>query len=93
MENQSVLLPEGISGDDAKAADFDAVPRVDDEAISGLKFSVALPSDLAVRTLGERWLIRVALERFHEHASCSIADSDGHLEEPSTLRHRYGLHH
>jgi ATP-dependent helicase Lhr and Lhr-like helicase len=54
VENESVLLPEGITGDDVKAADYDAVPRVDEEAISGLKFSVALPSDLAVKTLGER---------------------------------------
>ena len=54
VENESVLLPEGITGDDVKAADSDAVPRVDDEAISALKFSVALPSDLAVKTVGER---------------------------------------
>jgi len=54
MENESVLLPEGITGDDVNAADSDAVPRVDDDAISGLKFSVALPSDLAIRTVGER---------------------------------------
>lgn len=54
VENESVLLPEGITGDDVKAADSDAVPRVDEETISGLKFSVALPSALAIRTLGER---------------------------------------
>ncbi|WNG83729.1 DEAD/DEAH box helicase [Mycobacterium sp. ITM-2016-00316] len=54
VENESVVLPEGIRGTDVKAADPDAVPRVDDEAISGLKFSVALPPNLAVRTLGER---------------------------------------
>jgi ATP-dependent Lhr-like helicase len=54
VENESVVLPEGVTLDDIKAADSDAVPRVDDEAISGLKFSVALPSDLAVKTLGER---------------------------------------
>lgn len=54
VENESVLLPEGITADGIKAADPDAVPRVDDEAISGLKFSVALPSDLAIRTVGER---------------------------------------
>ncbi|MEX0684203.1 MAG: DEAD/DEAH box helicase [Dehalococcoidia bacterium] len=54
VENESVLLPEGITGDDVKAADCDAVPRVDDDAISGLKFSVALPLELAVRTIGER---------------------------------------
>jgi ATP-dependent Lhr-like helicase len=54
VENESVLLPEGITVDDIKAADSDAVPRVDEEAISGLKISVALPLDLAVKTLGER---------------------------------------
>ncbi|OCB36725.1 hypothetical protein A5676_20325 [Mycobacterium malmoense] len=54
VENESVLLPGGITGDDVKAANSDAIPRVDEDAISGLKFSVALPSDLAVRTLGER---------------------------------------
>lgn len=54
VENESVVLPEGIAADDVKAADIDAVPRVDDEAVSGLKFSVALPDDLAVRTVGER---------------------------------------
>ena len=54
VENESALLPEGVSADDVKAADTDAVPLVDEEAISGLKFSVALPLDLAVRTLGER---------------------------------------
>ncbi|OBG19343.1 DEAD/DEAH box helicase [Mycobacterium sp. 852002-51057_SCH5723018] len=53
-ENESVLLPERITGDDIKAANSNAVPRIDEEAISALKFSVALPSDLAVRTLGER---------------------------------------
>jgi ATP-dependent Lhr-like helicase len=54
VENESVPLPEGITADDVKAADSDAVPRVDEEAVSALKFSVALPSDLAVKTLGER---------------------------------------
>ena len=54
VENDSVLLPEGITVDDVKAADCDAVPCVDEDAISRLKFSVALPLELAVRTLGER---------------------------------------
>ncbi|MBP3083663.1 DEAD/DEAH box helicase [Mycolicibacterium fortuitum] len=54
IENESVLLPEGITGDDVRSADAEAVPRVDDEAISALKFSVALPPELAVKTLGER---------------------------------------
>jgi ATP-dependent Lhr-like helicase len=54
LENESVVLPEGVAVDDIKAADSDAVPCVDEEAISGLKFSVALPLDLAVKTLGER---------------------------------------
>lgn len=54
VENESVVLPEGITVDRVKAADTAAVPCVDEEAVSGLKFSVALPSDLAVKTLGER---------------------------------------
>jgi ATP-dependent Lhr-like helicase len=54
VENESVLLPEGITVENVKGADSDAVPRADEEAISGLKFSVALPLDLAVKTLGER---------------------------------------
>ncbi|KQU28759.1 DEAD/DEAH box helicase [Rhodococcus sp. Leaf233] len=53
-ENESVLLPDGISGTDIRGADPDAVPRIDEEAITGLKFSVALPVELAARTLGER---------------------------------------
>jgi ATP-dependent Lhr-like helicase len=54
VENERVLLPEGVTGDDIKAADPDAVPSVDEDAITGLKFSAALPIGLAVRTLGER---------------------------------------
>ena len=54
VENEGVVLPEGITADDVKAARCGAVPRVDEEAVSGLKFSAALPSDLAVKTLGER---------------------------------------
>ncbi len=54
VENESILLPEGVSAYDVKAVDSDAVPRVDDDAITGLKFSAALPVDLAVKTLGER---------------------------------------
>jgi ATP-dependent Lhr-like helicase len=54
VENESAVLPEGITADDIKAADINSVPRVEDEAISALKFSVALPPDLAIRTVGER---------------------------------------
>lgn len=54
VENESAVLPEGIAAEHVKAADIDAVPRVDEEAVSGLKFSVALPPDLAGRTVGER---------------------------------------
>lgn len=54
VENESVLLPEGTRGGDIKVADPHAVPRVDEEAITGLKFSVALPPGLAARTMGER---------------------------------------
>lgn len=54
VENESVVLSEGISVDNIRGADTSAVPRVDAAAITGLKFSVALPPDLAVTTLGER---------------------------------------
>lgn len=54
VENESVVLPAGVTADDVRGADSNAVPRVDEGAISGLKFSVALPSDLAFKTLGER---------------------------------------
>lgn len=54
VENESVRLPDGITGIDIKAADPEAVPVVDEEAISGLKFSAALPPELAAKTLGER---------------------------------------
>ncbi|SDF04986.1 ATP-dependent helicase Lhr and Lhr-like helicase [Mycolicibacterium neoaurum] len=54
VENESVVLPEGIAGDHIRSVDADAIPRVDDEAVSGLKFSVALPPELAAKTVGER---------------------------------------
>ena len=54
VENESVALPEGVTAEDITAADINDVPRVDDEAVSGLKFSVALPLELAVKTVGER---------------------------------------
>lgn len=51
VENDYVDLPVAV---DIAQAKLDAVPNLDDEAISGLKFSVALPPSLARRTLGER---------------------------------------
>ncbi|MCG7595324.1 DEAD/DEAH box helicase [Mycobacterium sp. PSTR-4-N] len=54
VENESIVLPQGTTADDVKTADTDSVPLVDEEAVSGLKFSVALPPDLAFKTLGER---------------------------------------
>lgn len=54
VENESVVLAEGVTADHVKAADTAAVPLVEEEAISGLKFSAALPLDLAIKTLGER---------------------------------------
>ncbi|MFI2837908.1 DEAD/DEAH box helicase [Mycolicibacterium sp. PDY-3] len=54
VENESVVLPEGIAGDHIRSVDAHAIPRVDDEAVSGLKFSVALPPELAAKTVGER---------------------------------------
>ncbi|MCH5644435.1 DEAD/DEAH box helicase [Gordonia sp. ABSL49_1] len=54
VENESVRLPDGIKARAIRTADSEAFPIVDEEAISGLKFSVALPPDLAAKTLGER---------------------------------------
>lgn len=54
MENESVVLPDGVGREEIEVADPHAVPRVDEAAVTGLKFSVALPRELAVRTLGER---------------------------------------
>jgi ATP-dependent Lhr-like helicase len=53
-ENESVLLPEGVGPSEVRSADVDAVPRLDAEAIEALKFSAALPQEVAMRTLGER---------------------------------------
>lgn len=39
---------------DSRTADVYQVPSVPEEAVDGLKFSAALPPDLAARTLGER---------------------------------------
>ncbi|MBY6687227.1 DEAD/DEAH box helicase [Rhodococcus sp. BP-149] len=54
VENESVVLPDEIKISDIRRADPFAVPQVDAGAITGLKFSVALPFELAGRTLGER---------------------------------------
>lgn len=54
VENESVLLPAGVGTFAVAAADVNAVPQLGAEAITALKFSVALPPDLAARTLGER---------------------------------------
>ena len=94
VENESVLLPEGVTGDDIKAADSDTVPRVDEEAISGLKFSVALPSDLAIKTLGERLADPRGAGETTKPASFSIAHGDAATqEELSPLGRREDLLH
>lgn len=54
VENESVRMPDGITARAINTADSEAVPVVDVEAVSGLKFSAALPPDLAAKTLGER---------------------------------------
>lgn len=54
VENDSILLPDGVTIDNIKASDPDAVPQIGANAVSGLKFSAALPPALALRTLGER---------------------------------------
>ena len=53
-ENESVLLPEGFGPSEIRSADLGAVPQLDAEAITALKFAAALPPELAARTLGER---------------------------------------
>jgi ATP-dependent Lhr-like helicase len=53
-ENESVLLPEGVGPSEVKSVDVGVVPQLDAEAVKALKFSVALPEELASRTLGER---------------------------------------
>lgn len=53
-ENESVLLPEDVGPSEIRSADVGAVPQVDAETVKALKFSAALPRELAVRTLGER---------------------------------------
>jgi ATP-dependent Lhr-like helicase len=53
-ENESVLLPDGFEPSEVRSADSGAVPQLDAEAITALKFSAALPPELASRTLGER---------------------------------------
>ncbi|MBW0090224.1 DEAD/DEAH box helicase [Pseudonocardia sp. KRD-184] len=53
-ENESLILPEGVGPLDIRTADVHAVPRLDKESVTALKFSVALPEELAARTLGER---------------------------------------
>jgi ATP-dependent Lhr-like helicase len=51
VENDYVDLPREVA---VAASDPDAVPNPGSEAVAGLKFSVALPPALAIRTLGER---------------------------------------
>jgi ATP-dependent helicase Lhr and Lhr-like helicase len=54
VENESVLLPAGLGPSAVASADVNAVPQLGAEAITALKFSAALPPELAARTLGER---------------------------------------
>ncbi|KQP66915.1 DEAD/DEAH box helicase [Nocardioides sp. Leaf285] len=51
VENDYVDVPAAL---DLRAADPAAVPNPGVEAVSGLKFSAALPIELATRTLGQR---------------------------------------
>ncbi|TCC18661.1 DEAD/DEAH box helicase [Kribbella sindirgiensis] len=54
IENESVILPAGVGASAVASADVNVVPQLSAEAITALKFSAALPPDLATRTLGER---------------------------------------
>lgn len=51
VENDYIDLPIGVRTADL---DYSAVPNPGPDAVTGLKFSAALPPELATRTLGER---------------------------------------
>lgn len=53
-DNESIALPEDVSSEQLRAADTNAVPQLEPQAIDALKFSRALPPLLASRTVGER---------------------------------------
>ena len=62
-DNTSVRLPPGIGAADIRAAAVDAaLPVVSPEAVAGLKFSAALPVELATATLAERFVDRAGAE-------------------------------
>ena len=58
-DNAAVRLPHGVGIAEVRAADVaNALPLVSPQAVEGLKFSVALPTDLATATLAERFVDR-----------------------------------
>ena len=59
----------------------DAVPLISPEAVDGLKFSAALPRDLAVETLGERFADRGGAAEIADARRVLVVNTDG--DEPS----------
>lgn len=58
-DNTAIHLPLGVGVAALRAANVDtALPIVSPEAVEGLKFSAALPIDLATATLAERFVDR-----------------------------------
>ena len=58
-DNVAVRLPLGVGVAEVRAADVaNALPLVSPQAVEGLKFSAALPADLATATLAERFADR-----------------------------------
>lgn len=59
-DNEMIRFPSGITIAELRSATVDrALPTVPPEAVAGLKFSTALPVELATATLAERFVDRV----------------------------------
>lgn len=58
-DNEMIRFPDGITVAELRAADVEAaLPAVPPEAVEGLKFSAALPVEMATATLAERFVDR-----------------------------------
>ncbi|MDR6906418.1 ATP-dependent Lhr-like helicase [Agromyces sp. 3263] len=63
-DNEMIRFPDGVSVADLRSADVSgALPAVPPEAVAGLKFSAALPVEMATATLSERFVDRSGAER------------------------------
>lgn len=63
-DNEMIRFPDGVSVAELRSADVAGVlPAVPPEAVSRLKFSAALPVEMATATLAERFVDRSGAER------------------------------